>query len=156
MADPITYAFTDFNVSITGPGGSFSLSDGGMAKEGITIEWMDDDSTLTTGTGGAYMHSAHASRAARVTIRYLKNNPNNRRLMDMRNAQKAGPGVSGALTGRNVISIGNPYWGDEYSCRGGAFGKAPTMTIADDGGSNEWVMNFGDCDIVLGDGSLAL
>jgi hypothetical protein len=131
--DPIAYSFIDVQAAIEGPGGNFSVSEGGV------------------GTG---MHSARASRAGRVTIRLLKNSPINRKLMDMRNAQKAGGLVGGAFTGRNILTLTNPYWGDDYQCRAGAFGKAPNVTYAEDGNTNEWVMNFIYIDSVLGDGSL--
>lgn len=152
--DPIAYSFVDVQAAIEGPGGNFSVSEGGVAKEGITIEMIDDDSTMLGGADGTGMHSARASRAGRVTIRLLKNSPINRKLMDMRNAQKAGGLVGGAFTGRNILTLTNPYWGDDYQCRAGAFGKAPNVTYAEDGNTNEWVMNFIYIDSVLGDGSL--
>lgn len=151
MPAPIAYSFKDITASIKGPGGSFSLSDEGVADEGITVAMIDDKTSMVTGASGDGMHSLHAAKAGRVTIRILQNSPNRKRLNDMYNFQSE----SSARTGQNTIVVSNPLWGDDHICQYGAFVKQPDFTKAKDGGILEWVLNFILVDTVLGDGSLA-
>lgn len=145
---PVTYSFADVVCSITGPGGSFILSEDNIADEGITIEMADDKSTMTTGATRGGMHSLHESRAGRVTIRLLKNSPNNRRLAELYRYQTQ----SSAYFGQNTISLSNPIWQDDHTCSQCGFVRMPTNTNAKDGGTMEWVFNSLDIDSVLGDG----
>ena len=39
MVQNATYSFLDVQCAVTGPGGQFSISEGGIAEEGITIEY---------------------------------------------------------------------------------------------------------------------
>lgn len=149
---PVTYSFADVTCSITGPGGSYLLSEQGVADEGITIEMTDDKSTMTTGATRGGMHSLHESRAARVTIRLLKNSPANRVLTEMYRFQTR----SSAFFGQNTISLSNAVWQDDHTCAACAFVRMPTNTNAKDGGTMEWVFNSLDVDSVLGDGFAAL
>ena len=152
MAAPIAYAFTDVVCSITGPGGSFTISEGGVANEGITIAMTDDKTTMVTGADGYGMHSLHAARSGRVTIRIMKNSPLRRRMTDLYNYQQ----TSSAYTGQNTLVLSNPAWGDDHICSGGAFVKLPDMVNDREGGTMEWAMNFIYIDSKLGDGQLAL
>lgn len=151
MTAPIAYSFQDITASIKGPGGSFSLSDQGLADEGITVAMIDDKTSMVTGASGDGMHSLHAAKAGRVTIRLLQNSPIRRKLNDMYNFQTA----SSANTGKNTLTVSNPAWGDEHVCQFGAFVKQPDFTKAKEGGTLEWVLNFILVDTVLGDGTLA-
>ena len=152
MAAPIAYSFADIVCSITGPGGSFTISEAGVADEGITIAMTDDKTSMVTGADGSWMHNLHPAKAGRVTIRLLKNSPLNRAMMDLYNYQQ----TSSAYTGQNVLVLSNPQWGEDHQCVGGAFVKLPDNVNAKDGGTMEWPMNFGAIDSKLGDGNLAL
>ena len=149
---PVTYSFADVVCSITGPGGSFTLSEANVADEGITIEMSEDKSTMTTGATRGGMFSLHESRAGRVTIRLLKNSPANRVLTDMYRYQTA----SSANFGQNTISVSNPVWQDDHTCAQCGFMRMPTNTNAKDGGTMEWVFGSLDIDSVLGDGIATL
>ncbi len=152
MAAPLAYSFADIVCSLTGPGGSVILSEGGLADEGITIAMTDDKTSMVTGADGSGMFSLHAAKSGRVTIRLLKNSPLNRVLMDLYNYQQ----TSSAYTGQNVLTLSNPQWGDDYQCQAGAFVKLPDNVNAKEGGTMEWPMNFIYIDAKLGDGQLAL
>ncbi|WP_449411088.1 phage protein [Methylobacterium komagatae] len=149
---PVTYSFADVTCAIDGPGGRFSLSEANVADEGITIEMVEDKSTMTTGATRGGMHSLHESRAGRVTIRLLKNSPVNRLLTDLYRSQSA----SSALWGQNTISLSNSVWQDDHTCAQCAFVRMPTNANAKDGGMMEWQFNSLDVDSVLGDGIAAL
>lgn len=149
-AGPV-WSFLQVNCTIRGPGGSISLSDGGIAKEGITFAMTQDVSAMMIGADGAGMHSVHADRSGRITVRLLKNSIRNRMLMDMFNFQRVA-----AYAGQNLISLSNPYWGDDLTAAGVAFVKQPDYIAAEDGGMNEWAFNAIYIDQRLGDGSVVL
>src|SRR6218665_1730303 len=120
-----SYSFADCHAAISGPNGAFNLGSGsGAAEEGITISQIDDKGTMTIGADGFGMHSLHMGKAGRVTIRLLKTSFTNSLLMDMYNADTA----SAAVWGQNVIVIRDPARGDEITCQGVAFAKAPDVT----------------------------
>jgi len=154
MAAPIAYSLVDVNAAIEGPGGNFSLSDGAIANEGITVAMAEDKITYTPGAGGGGMHSVHAAKHGRVTVRYLQNSPKNRQLMDLYLVQNENGGAGGA--GQNMIDISNVVSGDVISCQYGSILKIPDITYAMEGGVREWVIIFTAIDIKLGDGQLAL
>ena len=144
-----TYSFVYVNCTLRGPGGSIILSDGGTAKEGITIAMTQDVSAMVIGADGSGMHSIHADQSGRITVRLLKNSPINAALMAMFNYQRLP-----AYGGQNIISLSNAYWGDEITCTGVAFVKQPDYVASEDGGMNEWAFNAIYIDQRLGDGSL--
>lgn len=142
-----TYSFLDCSASITGPGGSFPLGQGaGAAEEGITIERTGDKDTLTIGADGTPMHSLHADKSGRITIRVLKTSPTNSLLQAMYDIQS----ISSAVWGNNVIVISDTARGDTTAARAVAFQKFPNITYAKEGGVNEWTFNAGYIDAVLG------
>lgn len=143
-----SYSFIDVQCAISGPGGSFSLSQGGFAEEGITVSLNEDKNTMTTGADGSVMHSLHAAKSGTITIRLLKTSPLNHLLSTMYNAQQG----SSALWGRNVISVRNPTRGDDASARLCAFKKLPDFANAKDGNVVEWAFDAGQIDEILGDG----
>ncbi len=149
MVQNATYSFLDVQCAVTGPGGQFSISEGGIAEEGITIEYDEDKTTLTVGADGSFMHSLHGGNAGRATIRLLKTSPINAQLSAMYNSDR----ITAANWGRNVISIRNPVTGDTFTLQGCAFAKFPTNTNAKEGGVNEWVFACGSIDPRLGTGS---
>lgn len=141
------YSFLDVQAAITGPGGAFSLGSGsGNAEEGITVESTDDINTMTIGADGTPMHSLHANKGARVTVRLLKTSPTNALLSLMLAFQR----TSSANHGQNTITISNNVSGDTITCQFVAFAKVPNITYAKDGGMNEWLFDAGVMDIGLG------
>ena len=149
---PAAYSFLDVQASIVGPGGSLILSEGGVSDEGITVAMTEDKTSMVTGADGSGMHSLHASKSGRVTVRLLKNSPLNAALMSMYNFQS----TSAAYAGRNTITVQNPSWGDDFDCRECAFVKIPDNVNAKDGGMMEWQFNAIYIDPQLGDGSLVI
>ncbi len=146
-----TYSFQDVVCVLTGPGGTLSLSaDDALADEGITIEMIDDKTSMTTGAGRGAMHNLHASNAGRVRVRLLKSSPVNAALMAMFNFQS----TSSAYTGVNTITLSNPTWGDDHSARQCAFVKRPDNANGKDGGMMEWQFNSADISSQLGAGML--
>lgn len=145
-----TYSFLDTNAAINGPGGSINLGQGAaVAEEGISITPIEPIDTLTIGAGGEGMHSLHANRAAKVTVRLLKTSPVNQKLAQMYAFQTA----SAANHGQNTFSLSNSHLGDVVACTQAAFEKAPDLTYAKEGGMNEWTFLAVAADRVLGSGA---
>lgn len=142
-----TYSFIDVQASITGPGGSFALGYGsGNAEEGITVVMAEDKNVMTTGADGQVMHSLHAGKSGQMTIHLLKTSPVNQQLSILYNVQTA----SSALHGKNVISLRNTDSGDVITGAFGAFKKMPDLAFAKDGGMNNWVLDVGSINTILG------
>jgi structural protein KPP10_ORF10 len=145
-----TYSFTDVQASISGPGGSFSLGSGvGNAEEGITIDMIEDKNTMTIGADGSGMHSLHASKAARATVRLLKTSPANAMLSALYSFQQQ----SSALWGQNLITLGDIARGDQITLRDVAFARQAPVTYAKDGGVVEWMFDAIARDDLIGSGS---
>ena len=143
------YSFLDVQAAITGPGGAFSLSSGGVSGEGITTAMVADKNTMTAGADGSIMHSLHASNAGRVTVRCLKTGTVNALLSKMFNYQTS----ASAYHGQNVITIRNPQTGDNTTASQAAFTKKPDNTNAAEGGMIEWVFDCGVVVELLGSGT---
>lgn len=135
MLTPYTYAFTDSHVSIVGPGGNFSVSEGGIAEEGISFDMAEDKNIMTMGADGQGMHNLVASDAAECVIRLLKGSPVNAQLDNMYNFQKS---KGGLFHGSNVIKVTQSTSGDNFSGIGGAFKRRPRIVYAKSGGMMEW------------------
>lgn len=145
-----TYSFADVVASIAGPGGSFPLAYGaGTADEGITVAMTEEKDTMTTGSDGSVMHSLHAGKSGKFTVRLLKTSPTNALLSTLYGFQT----TSSQFHGQNVLTIANPATGDLITGSLAAFAKLPNLTYAKDGGSNEWEFNVGRIDYVLGTGT---
>lgn len=143
-----TYSFLSVNASLIGPGGSINLAAGaGNAEEGITIEPTESIDTMTIGADGTAMHSLHANRSGKVTVRLLKTSPVNKQLAQMYALQTASP----ANHGQNTISVVDSNLQDVISCLVVAFERAPNLTYAKEGGLNEWTFNAGVINRALGD-----
>lgn len=149
MAATNTYSFLDVQATITGPGGTLSLGDGGVAEEGITVTMGEDKNTMLVGADGVGMHSLHAAKSGQVTLRLLKTSPVNRQLNTMYNFQQ----TTSANWGQNTLTVTNPVRGDSANCRQGAFKKQPDFVNAKDGNVVEWAFDFILIDQILGDGT---
>lgn len=146
-----TYSFLDVQAAIVGPGGGFSLGSGaGAAEEGITIDPTEELDGMTVGADGTPMHSLHANKSGKVTVRLLKTSPTNALLAAMVAFQR----TSAANHGQNTLTIVNTSNGDTISCQQVAFAKLPTITYAKEAGINEWEFNAGIIDMGLGAGSV--
>lgn len=142
-----TYSFLDVKCAIAGPGAAFNMASGAAAaEEGITIEPTEDINTMTIGADGEVMHSLHANKSGKVTVRLLKTSPVNQQLA----AAYAFQTASGAVHGQNTIVVTNAQIGDMVTMRQVAFQKAPDLTYAKEGGLNEWIFACGKIDRVLG------
>ena len=142
------YSFLDVAVVIDGPGGNFSIKDG-SAQEGVTIDPVSDQSTMTEGADGSVMHSLSAGSACTVTVRLLKTSPVNKQLMELFKHQTS----SAARHGRNTITVRDAARGDLVTVTQAAIKRPAALTYATDGGVNEWVFDGGKTDYVLGDGA---
>ncbi len=143
-----SWSFLDFQLGIVGPGGSFSISEEGIAEEGVTFAMRDAKNTMTQGADGSTMHSLHASKGGIVTVRLLKVSPLNAKLDAMYRYQAA----SSANWGQNLLSGSNPVSGDSLVAKRSAFQKRPDYVAAVEGGINEWLFDVGVLDAVLGAG----
>lgn len=133
-----TYSFLDVNAAITGPGGAFSLGNGsGVSEEGISIAANEDIGNMHIGADGSGMHSLHADKSGKVTVRMLKTSPTNQQLSSLYAFQTA----SGASYGQNTIVITDKSRGDVITCENCGFARAPDVNYAKDGGVLEWVFN---------------
>lgn len=144
-----TYSFLDVQAAIVGPGGSIALGSGaGNAEEGISIEPTEDLDGMVVGADGSPMHSLHADRSARWTVRLLKTSIINGKLQAMLNVQRA----SGALHGQNTLTVTEIATGDVYTGQQVAFAKQPSNTYAKDANIIEWNFNVGTMNVALGVG----
>lgn len=142
------YSFQDVTASVSGPGGAFSLSDGGIANEGITIV-PDERVSKQEGAAGDWMFTLRASKGGRVSIRVMKNGILNSYLSRLYNFDT----TSSANVGKNTISVRNPVTGDSWTLIGVAFTKMPAATYGTEGPMLEWEGLVGIVDGVIGDGS---
>jgi len=145
-----TYSFLDITATFTDNNGdAISLGYGaGTAKEGLTVEMLDDKSKLDIGSDGTPMHSLRASNAARVMVRLLKTSPTNNYLSVVYGVQRLSP----ALWGQNAISVRDILQGDVLSAAAVAFSRQPVITYAEDATMNEWSFLCGSLDELLGIG----
>jgi hypothetical protein len=131
----VTYSFLDVSCGFTGPGIATQLGAGsGSAEEGITIAPTEDLNKMTIGADGSGMHSLHADKSAKITVRLLKNSPQNAVLSKAVAFQRA----SSASHGQNTITVTNSTSGDSHTLTGVAFRKIPDITYAKDGDVLEW------------------
>ncbi|MBM4311671.1 MAG: DUF3277 family protein [Deltaproteobacteria bacterium] len=147
------YSFLDVVATITGVGGSVNLAaDAGVAEEGISIEPVNDKSTMTIGADGRGMHSLSADRSATVTIRLLKTSSTNAKLQQMYNLQTA----SSAAHGSNSITVRDTARGDSHNLEGVAFKKQPAVSYAKEAEMLEWTFDAIKWTPGLGSGTPAL
>lgn len=143
----MTYSFADVQATIIGPGGTVPLGAGsGSAEEGITVEFSEETDTMSIGADGTAMHSLHASKAGRITVRLQKTSPTNYMLTQLYNYQR----TSSLFFGQNILEISNPITGDNYTCQQVAFARYPNNNYAKEAGMIEWEFNAGIIDPQLG------
>lgn len=131
----MVYSFEDVLATISGPGGVVSLGAGaGNAKEGISIEFVEDKNNMLIGADGSGVHSLRANSSAHISVRLLKTSPVNALL----NAMYALQTSSSIFWGQNVFTVTNAATGDNYPCTQVAFRKFPGITWAEDANMNEW------------------
>lgn len=150
-----TYSFNDNMCSISGFNGQFNLGYGSANSEGgITINMVEDKSTMTIGADGNVMHSLHAGKGATVTIRLLKTSPTNAKLSQMYadDTGTVGNPQGTANHGQNQISIRDLQRNDVITCQYCAFAKFPDTTYAKEGGEMVWTFHAGIVDFILGTG----
>lgn len=144
-----TYSFLDFNCSIVGPGGAFSLGNGaGVAEEGISFEPSGEVSTMTMGADGSGMHSLHADKSGKIVVRLLKTSPTNQLLAALYAFQTA----NSANHGQNTIVGNDTQRGDVITCTQVAFTKAPNLNFAKQGQLVEWDFSAIKIERILGGG----
>lgn len=145
-----SYSFRDVVATIDGPGGNIILAGGvGAAEEGISIEAVGDQSTMTIGADGSGQHSLSADTSSTVTVRLLKTSPVNFALQAMFNYQAA----TSSRWGRNSITVRNVAGGDLVTLTGAAFKKRVPVTYAKEAGVNEWTFDAISTSQVLGVGT---
>jgi hypothetical protein len=142
-----TYSFLDVNASISGPGGTFSLSGAGLSDEGITVAPATDKNVMSIGANGDGMHSLRATTAVRLTVSLLKTGNGNAQL----NALYRSQSMSSAYWGQNTITVTNPVTGDVIICTGCAFVKQTDLGYRSEGGSNVWAFDCIASEQILGD-----
>lgn len=141
-----TYSFLEVNAAIVGPGGAISLGAGaGNAEEAISVEPSAELNTMSIGADGSGMHTLHADKSGRVTVRLLKTSPVNGQLSAMLAFQRS----SGATHGQNTITITDSNRGEVVTCRGVAFQKQPGLSYAKEAGVVEWEFSAIEIDPVL-------
>lgn len=148
-----TYSLQDVQVSLVGPGVNASLGAGAaVAKEGITVEFLEPKDNLLMGADGQGAHSLRATQAGRVTLRLLKTSPQNAVLQAAYDYQRS----SSLFWGQNVLTVTNPVTGDDYPCTDVAFEQFPSVTWAEDANVNEWRFLAIAVDAMLGAGVAGL
>ena len=150
-----TYSFNDNQCAIKGPNGAFNLGYGSCNSEGgITVNMVEDKSTMTIGADGCVMHSLHAGKGATITVRLLKTSPTNAQLSQMYadDTGTRGNPRGTANHGTNEISIRDMQRNDVINCQQCAFAKFPDMTYAKEGGEMVWTFHAGVVDFILGSG----
>lgn len=145
---PYTYSFYDVSAAISGPNGSFSLSDGN-SEGGITIARRGDRNTLTVGADGTPMNSLHADKSGTITVRLLKTSPVNAMLQSMYDADAADTSAWGS----NTILVRDTNLGDSHDAIACAFMKFPDTVYDKEGPALEWTFSAGSIDTVLGSGA---
>ena len=145
-----TYSFVDNVMSITGPGGSFTIGGqgAGNTKEGFEIEQVGEQNVQTPGADGQVMNSLIAATQSKLRVRLLKTSPVNSQLSSLYATQK----LSSAAWGQNVISVQNTVLGDGWTLSNVAFSKRPKVVYSAEGGMNEWEFDVGNTAMALGGG----
>lgn len=130
-----TYSFLSVQATLSGVGGVVSLgSTSGAAKEGLSIDYVEDKASTLVGADGSIMQSLRASNVARVSVRLLKTSPANAPLSIMYNLQRLTP----QAWGNNVMVISDINRGDIFSGSSVAFVKFPAIAFGEEAGVNEW------------------
>ena len=142
------YSFLNVQASVVGPGLTAQIgSSAGAAEEGISTEFDEDKTTVTTGADGTIMTSLRASMTGRITIRLLKTSPINAILNSAFNFQR----TTASNWGQNSLRVVDKARGDVLTGRQMSFVKHPGNAWAVNGNTLEWVFQ-GIVNEVLGAG----
>lgn len=142
------YSFLNVQASIVGPGLNAQIgSSAGAAKEGLSTEFDEDKTTVTTGADGTIMTSLRASMTGKIVVRLLKTSPINQVLNQAFNFQRS----SAANWGQNALRIVDKARGDVVTGRQMAFVRHPSNAWSEDGNIIEWTF-IGIVNEVLGAG----
>lgn len=142
-----TYSFLEVQATLVGPGGVIPLGQGaGVSDEGISVDPSAEVDTMVIGADGGGMHSLHADKSGKVSVRLLKTSPINGLLSAMLAFQRS----SAATHGQNTITIVDMARGETVTCQGVAFTKAPALTYGKDAQLVEWDFNAIQIDSQLG------
>ncbi len=136
MSKPIAlqaYSYKDVESSISGPGGSFDLTEA-TGKEGIKISMQNEAGTMQEGADGSVMPVLVPTRAATLTLTLLKTSPVNGKLDALYRYQAQ----SSAFWGKNLITMTNPVTGDLDKFSNAAFQKMPDRQNTSEGPTVEW------------------
>lgn len=129
------YSFLSVQGSLIGPGLNAQIgSTSGAAKEGLSTEWDEDKTVITTGADGSIMTTLRASMTGRCVARFLKTSPMNAVLMQAFNFQRA----SAANWGQNNITITDSARGDVVTGVQMSFIKGPNNAWSEEGNILEW------------------
>lgn len=142
-----TYSLIDVQATFTGPGISIPIGAGaGLAEEGISIEAIDNVGHMVIGGDGTPMQVLQVTKGYRVTLHLLKTSLTNAPLMAAQQIQRS----SGALWGRNSISLTDILSGDEFTGQAVAFEKTPRIDYDKPGKMVDWTFLVGIGDWILG------
>lgn len=129
-----SFSFLDVMLSISGPGGSFSIKEG-SAPEGVSYAPDNNMTETVTGADGMIMHSlVEAGKTVTVTINLLKTSPVNAQLSELIASQSQGS----ATWGQNTISIVDKARGDDITIAEAAFVTIPVNGWAAIAGTIPW------------------
>lgn len=130
-----TYSFLSVIGTIVGPGIVLKIgAESGASEEGISIDPNEGINTLTMGADGSGMHSLHANRSGKITLRLLKTSPFNAALQLAYNLQTANPRAHG----KNTITVTDINLLDNTVCQKVAFAKKPTLSYGKVGQVMVW------------------
>lgn len=143
------YSFVDCTCTIASFTGVLTLSEGGVAEEGITITPVETKNIMQTGADGSVIHNLIMHDPFTIEIRFFKTNPVNHDLNVMYNTQKA----SAATWGQNIIVINDAARGDVLTFNGCAFQNPPVLNFAKQAGIQSWIFDCANGVVVLGEGA---
>lgn len=142
-----TYSFLDVLCGFVGPGVVISLGAGsGNSDEGISFTPNGEINSTQIGADGEGMHTLHADKSGRITVRLLKSSHTNQAL----SAALAFQRTSSAAHGQNTISLVDKNKGDTVTCQQVAFQKVPDLSFGKEAQMVEWIFSCIKMDFNLG------
>jgi hypothetical protein len=143
-----TYSFLDVQCTLLANSMGITLSENGIAEEGLVYRMAGPKNTRTMGADGSGMMGLHASNAGDVTVNLLKASPVNAQLNALYRFQQS----SGAFWGNIQITINSPVFGDNIVCNIGAFSKHADVVYDVPGRFLVWEFQFISIIPLLGNG----
>lgn len=142
------YSFLNVQATIVGPGLNAQIgSSAGSGKDGISTDFDEDKTTVTTGADGSIMTSLRASMTGKIIVRLLKTSPINAVLNQGFNFQR----TTAANWGQNTIRVVDKARGDVLTGRSMSFVRHAPNAWAEEGNTLEWTFT-GIVNEVLGAG----